>query len=90
MCIERNGVAGVRGHRTMNLPVKVIGAGLWALWELLRRHVLNICRPYISRDEWRFEFPPNRHLIPSFKIIISRISFCFFYMSYQKSRNLLP
>jgi len=66
MCIERNGVAGVRGHRTMNLSVSVVGTGLWASYEPLRRHVLNILHPYIPRDEWRFEFPPNRHLIPAF------------------------
>jgi hypothetical protein len=50
----------VRGHRTMNLSVPVVGVGLWVLWEPLWGHVLNICRPYFPRDEWRFEFPPNR------------------------------
>jgi hypothetical protein len=28
MCTERDGAADVRGHRTMNLPVPVVGAGL--------------------------------------------------------------
>jgi hypothetical protein len=46
--------------------VSIVGTRLWVLCEPLRRHVLNILRPYIPRDEWRFEFPPNRHLIPSF------------------------
>jgi len=79
MCVERDGAAGVHGHRTMIFPVPIVGAGLWAPWEPLWGHVLNICCPYISRDEWRFEFSPNRHLIPSFKIVIPRMSFwCFF------------
>ena len=78
MCIEWNRVAGVCGHRTMNLPVSVIGTGLWALCEPLRCHVLNILRPYIPWDEWRFELPSNRHLIPAFKTVTFRIYFCFF------------
>ena len=77
MCAEWDGAAGVRGHQTMNLPIPVVGARLWALWEPLWGHVLNICRPYFSRDEQRFEFPPNRHLIQSFKTIIPRMSFWF-------------
>jgi hypothetical protein len=78
MCTEQDGGTGVRGHRTINLPVLVVGTVLWALWESLKHHMLNICRPYIPRDESRFEFPPNRHLIPSFKTVISCISFWFF------------
>jgi len=77
MYAERDGAAGVRGHRTMNLLVPVVGAELWAPWEPLWGHVLNICRPYISRDEWRFEFLLNRHLIPSFKTVIPYMSFWF-------------
>jgi hypothetical protein len=87
---NRHGSASVRGHRTMNLPVPVVSAGLWVPWELLWGHVLNICRPYFPRDEWRFKFPPNHHLIPSFKTVIPRVSFWFFLVSYQKSRNLFP
>jgi hypothetical protein len=66
MCTERNVAAGVCGHRTMNLSVPVVGIGLWASCEPLKCHMLNILRPYIPRDEWQFEFPPNRHLIPAF------------------------
>jgi len=47
MCIKRNEVASVRGHRTINLSVPVVGIGLWASCEPLRRHMLNILRPYI-------------------------------------------
>jgi hypothetical protein len=65
MCSKWNGVAGVRGHRTMNLPVSVVGTGLWASCEPLRRHVLNILWPYIPQDVWQFEIPPNRHVIPA-------------------------
>jgi hypothetical protein len=32
MCAEWDRVAGVRGHRTMNLPVPVVGAELWVPW----------------------------------------------------------
>jgi len=78
MCAEWDGSASVCGHRTMNLPIPVVGAELWAPWEPLLGHVLNICCPYFPRDEWRFEFPPNRHLIPSFKIVIPRMFFLFF------------
>jgi hypothetical protein len=66
MCTEQDGAAGVRGHQTMNLPVPVVGTGLWASCEPLRRHVLNKLRTYIPRDEWQSKFSPNRHLIPAF------------------------
>jgi hypothetical protein len=66
MCIERDRAADVRSQRTMNLSVLVVCTELWASCEPLRRHVQNILRPYIPRDEWQFEFPPNRHLIPAF------------------------
>jgi len=89
MYAEWDGSASVRGHQTMNLLVSVVGAGLWAPWEPLWGHVLNICRPYFPQDEWRFEFLPNRHLIPSFKTVIPHMSFWFLWVSYQKSRNLL-
>jgi predicted metal-dependent hydrolase len=66
MCTERDGVAGVRGHRTMNLSVLIVSTGLWVSCEPLKHHVLNILHSYIPQDEWRFEFLPNRHLIPAF------------------------
>jgi len=66
MCIEWDRVAGVRGHRTMNLSVPVVGTRLWVSCKPLKCHVLNILRSYIPQDEWRFEFLPNRHLIPAF------------------------
>jgi len=66
MCTKWNGAASVYGHQTMNLPVPVVGTKLWASCKPLRRHVLNILRPYIPWDEWRFELPPNHHLIPAF------------------------
>jgi hypothetical protein len=62
---ERNGATGVSGHQTMNLPVPVVGSGLLTSCEPLRRHVLNILRPYILQDVWRLEIPPNRHVIPA-------------------------
>jgi hypothetical protein len=66
MCTKRNGAAGVRGHQIMNLSVPVVGTGLWASCEPLKRHVLNILHPYIPQNEWQFEFSPNRHLILTF------------------------
>jgi hypothetical protein len=50
MCSEWNGVAGVRGYQTMNLPVLIVSIKLWASYEPLRRHMLDILRPYILRD----------------------------------------
>jgi hypothetical protein len=50
---------------------------LWASCEPLRRHVLKIVRPYIFRDVYRFEIPPNRNIVPAFEIPIPR---GFFYL----------
>ena len=61
---KQNGVASVRGHRTMNLLVSVVDTRLWASFERLRRHMLNILQPYISWDVWRFEISPNHHVFP--------------------------
>jgi len=88
MCSKRNGAAGVRCHRFMNWPIPVASTGLWASCEPLRRHVLKIVRPYIFRDVYRFEIPPNRHVIPALETPISRgFVFSFFCDSYQKSRT---
>jgi len=89
MCSKWNGVAGVRGNRTMNFLVLVIGTGLWVSCEPFKHHVLNILRPYILQDVWRFEIPPNRHVILALYTVI-HVFFDFFCDSYQKSRNLLP
>jgi len=78
MYTEQNGADGVHGHRIMNLPVLVVGTGLWASCEPLRPHMLNILRPYIPRDVWRFEIPLNRHVIPTLDTVISRVFFDFF------------
>jgi len=89
MCAERDGAVGVRGDRTMNLPVPVDGSGLWASWEPLRRHILNICR-HISPEmngglnsrQTATSFHPSRSLSLAYV-------FVFFWVSFQKSRNLL-
>jgi hypothetical protein len=78
MCSKRNGATGVRGHRTMNLPVTVVGTELWALCESHRHHVLNILRPYNPQDVWLFKIPPNRHVILPLETVISRVFFGFF------------
>jgi hypothetical protein len=89
MCSKQNGAASVRCHRAMNWPILVARTGLWASCEPLRRHVLNIVRPYIFRDVYRFEIPLNRNIVPALEIPISRFFIAFFCASYQKSRNLL-
>ena len=78
MCSKRNGAIGVHCHRAMNWPIPVASTELWASCEPLRRHVLKIGRPYIRRDVYRFEIPPNRHVIPTLEILISRSFFSFF------------
>jgi len=65
MCSKRNGAASVRCHRAMNWPIPVASTGLWASCEPLKRHVLKIVRPYIFRDVYRFEIPPNRNIVPA-------------------------
>jgi hypothetical protein len=90
MCSKRNGVAGVRCHRTINWPIPVANTVLWAPCEPLRRHELKIVRPYICRDVYWFEIPPNRHVVPALETIISRGCFCLFLCFIPKSRNLLP
>ena len=89
MCSKRNGAASVRCHRAMNWPIPVASTGLWVSCEPFRRHVLKIVRPYIFRDVYRFEIPPNCNIIPALKTPISRGFFALFCTSYQKSRNLL-
>ena len=89
MCSKQNGAASVRCHPTMNWPIPVASTGLYASCEPLGRHVLKIVRPYIFRDVYRFEIPPNRNIIPALETPISRGFFCPFCASYQKSRNLL-
>jgi hypothetical protein len=90
MCSKQNGATGVRCHQAMNWPIPVASTGLWASCEALRRHVLKIVRPYILQDVYRFEIPPNRHVVPTLETPMSRDFFAFFRDSYQKSRNLLP
>jgi hypothetical protein len=75
MCSKRNGAAGVRCHRAMNWPISVASTGQWASCELLRRHVLKIVRPYIFRDVYRFEIPPNRHVVPTLETLTLTIFF---------------
>jgi len=77
MCNKRNGAVGVHCHRAMNWPIPVASTELWASCEPLRRHVLKIGRPYIRWDVYRFEIPPNRHVIPTLEILISRGFFAF-------------
>jgi hypothetical protein len=89
MCNKRNRAASVRCHPTMNWPIPVASTGLWASCEPLRCHVLKIVRPYIFRDVYRFEIPPNRNIVPAFETPIPRCFFAFFCASYQKSHNLL-
>jgi hypothetical protein len=89
MCSKRNGAASVRCHRAMNWLIPVASTGLWASCEPLKRHVLKIVRPYIFRDVYRFEIPPNRNIVPTLETPISRVFFALFCASYKKSRNLL-
>jgi hypothetical protein len=72
MCSKQNGAAGVHCYRAMNWPIPVANTGLWALYEPLRRHVLKIVWTYIYRDVYRFEVPPNRHIVPALETLISR------------------
>jgi hypothetical protein len=78
MCRKRNGAASVRCHRAMNWPIPVTSTRLWASCEPLRRHVLKIVRPYIFRDVYRFEIPPNRNIVPALETPIPRGFFCTF------------
>ena len=72
MCSKRNGAASVSCHPAMNWPILVASTGLWASCEPLRRHVLKIVRPYIFRDVYRFEIPPNRNIVPALETHIPR------------------
>jgi len=85
MCSKRNGAASVRCHRAMNWPIPVASTGLWASCEPLRRHVLKIVRPYIFRDVYRFEIPPNRHVVPALETPISRGFFLSFFVIHTKN-----
>jgi len=81
MCSKRNGAASVRCHPAMNWPISVASTGLWASCEPLRRHVLKIVRPYIFRDVYRFEIPPNRNIVPALETLSLAVVFAFFYAS---------
>jgi len=85
MCSKRNGAADVRCHRAMNWPIPVAITGLWALCEPLRHNVLKIARPYIFRDVYRFEIPPNRHVVPALETPISCGFFLPFFMLHTKN-----
>jgi len=76
MCSD--GVASMRGDRTVNLSISAIGTRLWALCELLRRHVLDILRSYILWDVYQPEIPPNHHVILALYTVISSVFFGFF------------
>ena len=89
ICSKQNGAAGVRCHRAMNWPIPVARTGLWVSGEPLRHHVLKIVWPYIFRDVYRFEIPPNRNIVPTLEPPIPRCFFALFWASYQNSRNLL-
>jgi hypothetical protein len=78
MCSKRNGAASVRCHPAMNWPISVASTGLWASCEPLRRHVLKIVRPYIFRDVYQFEIPPNRNIVPALETPIPRGFVCIF------------
>jgi len=78
MCSKQNGAASVRCHPAMNWSILVASTGLWASCEPLRRHVLKIVRPYIFRDVYRFEIPPNRNIVPALETPIPRGFFCLF------------
>ena len=79
MCSKQNGAASVRCHRAMNWPIPVANTGLWVSCEPLRRHVLKIVRPYIFRDVYRFEIPPNRNIVPAMEPFIPRSVFLPFF-----------
>jgi len=94
MCSKQNRAASVRCHPAMNWSILVASTGLWASCEPLRRHVLKIVRPYIFRDVYRFEIPPNRNIVPALETPIPRGFFCLFLCFIPKitqptSRNLL-
>jgi hypothetical protein len=78
MCSKRNGAASVSCHPAMNWPIPVASTELWASCEPLKRHVLKIVRPYIFRDVYRFEIPPNRNIILVLETPIPRSFFCLF------------
>jgi len=85
MCSKQNGAASVRCHRAMNWPIPVASTGLWASCEPLRRHVLKIVRPYIFRDVYQFEIPPNRNIIPALETPIPRGFFWSFFVLHTKN-----
>jgi hypothetical protein len=66
---EWNRFAGVRDNWTMNLYVPVLRLEPWPLYETLKHHVLDVSFPYILWDVWRFEIPPNRHVVLAWKIV---------------------
>jgi len=87
MCNKRNGAASVRCHRAMNWPILVASTGLWASCEPLKRHVLKIVRPYIFRDVYQFEIPPNRNNVPALETPISRVFFLPFFVLHTKNHT---
>jgi hypothetical protein len=85
MCSKRNEAASVRCHPAMNWPIPVASTGLWASCEPLRGHVLKIVRPYIFRDVYQFEIPPNRNIIPALETPIPRGFFLPFFVLHTKN-----
>jgi hypothetical protein len=85
MCSKRNGATSVRCHRAMNWQIPIASTGLWASCEPLRRHVLKIVRPYIFRDVYRFEIPPNRNIVQALKTPISCEFFLPFFVLHTKN-----
>jgi hypothetical protein len=85
MCSKRNGAASVSCHRVMNWPVPIANTRLRALCEPLRRDVLKILQPYICRDVYRFEIPPNRHVVQALETLISRGFFLPFFVLHTKN-----
>jgi len=89
MWSKRNWAASVRCHPAMNWSIPVASTGLWASCEPLRRHVHKIVQPYIFRDVYQFEIPPNRNIVSALKPLSLVVFFALFCASYQKSCNLL-
>jgi hypothetical protein len=72
---KQNGVVGVYGNWTMNIPVLIFHTGIWLSRETRKYHVLKVSRPYNFWDVWRFEILPNHHVIPAWKFSFFHIFF---------------